>query len=163
MLSLIAQILKVLNSEASPMQVALAVAFGLLAGLLPFGLLTLLILLIVCLFTVNLSTFIATWLVSSGLMLLFGDALEALAWQHAQSPVFLNFLASSEVLQALHLHHTLVLGAFLLGMALFVPVVCLSVFLIKRYRAKVMPTVQKWKIVQAFQATKLAKIYDALG
>lgn len=163
MFSLIANILKVLNSEASPLQVGMGVAFGLLAGLLPFGLLTLFILLLVCLFTINLSTFILTWGLSGGLMLIFGSSLEALTWQYAQSPGLLNLLASSELLQALHLHHTLVLGAFIIGLIIFAPAVYLSMFLIRRYRSRVMPIIQKWKITQVLKATKVAKLYDALS
>ena len=84
MLTLLARILKVLNSEASPWQIGWGIGLGLLAGLLPFGLLTLLILLLVCLLTVNLATFLLVWGLCSGLMFIFGDALESLTWQYAK-------------------------------------------------------------------------------
>jgi uncharacterized protein (TIGR03546 family) len=160
MLTLLAKILRVLNSEASPWQIGWAIGFGVLAGLLPFGLLTLVILLIVCLFTVNLSTFLVVWGLSGGLMLIFGNALETFTWQHAQNPGLLNLLASNETLQLLHLHHTQVLGAFVLGLVLLVPVAWLGVVLVRQYRQRVMVQVQKWKIVQALKATKLVKLYQ---
>ena len=99
MLTLLARILKVLNSEASPWQIGWAIALGLLAGLLPFGLLSLLVLMVVCLFTINLSAFLLVWGLCSGLMFIFGDALEALTWQLAQQPAWLNLLANTETLQ----------------------------------------------------------------
>jgi uncharacterized protein (TIGR03546 family) len=163
MLTLFAKILKVLNSEDSPWQIGWAVGFGVLAGLLPFGLLTIAILLVVCLFTINLSAFLVVWGVCGGLMLIFGDALEALTWQYAQSPAFLELLASTEALQLLHLHHTLVLGAFVLGLLLLLPLGWLTTFLVTQYRVRVMQQVRKWKMVQILKASKLVQIYEKLS
>ena len=162
MLTLFAKILKVLNSEASPWQIGWAIGLGLLAGLLPFGFLTLLILLIVCLFTINLSTFLLVWGVCSGLMFIFGDALEALTWQYAQQPGLLQLLASTETLQLLHLHHTLVLGAFVLGLLLLLPIAWLGSLLVTQYRLRVMSKLQKLRIVQMLNATKLVQLYQKL-
>lgn len=163
MLALVAKILKVLNSESSPWQIGWAIALGLLAGLLPFGALTLVILLIVCLFTVNLSTFVVTWGLSGGLMFFFGPALEAFTWQHAQQPELLRLLAASEFLQLLHLHHTLVLGAFVLGLLLLLPVAWLGVQLVAYYRRHWMARIQTWKVVQILKASKLATLYEKLS
>ena len=163
MLTLFAKILKVLNSEASPWQIGWAIGLGLLAGLLPFGFLTLLILLIVCLFTINLSTFLLVWGVCSGLMFIFGDALEALTWQYAQQPGLLQLLASTETLQLLHLHHTLVLGAFVLGLLLLLPIAWLGSLLVAQYRLRVMSKLQKLRIVQMLNATKLVQLYQKLN
>jgi uncharacterized protein (TIGR03546 family) len=163
MLTLFAKILKVLNSEASPWQIGWAIGLGLLAGLLPFGFLTLLILLIVCLFTINLSTFLLVWGLCSGLMFIFGDALEALTWQYAQQPGLLQLLASTETLQLLHLHHTLVLGAFVLGLLLLLPIAWLGSLLVTQYRLRVMSKLQKLRIVQMLNATKLVQLYQKLN
>lgn len=159
MFTLIAKSLKVLNSEASPWQVGWAIAFGLLAGLLPFGLLTIAVLLIVCFFTINLSMFLLVWGISGGLMIFMGPQLEAFTWQFAQSPALLNLLASSEVLQALHLHHTLVLGAFVIGLAQLLPVAWISCILVKRYRTHLKSRFDKWKIVQVVKTSKLFQLY----
>lgn len=163
MLTLLAKILKVLNSEDSPWQIGWAVGFGVLAGLLPFGLLTLVILLIVCFFTINLSTFLLVWGVCGGLMLIFGEPLEALTWQYAQNPAFLELLASTESLQLLHFHHTLVLGAFLLGLFLLLPLTWLGAFLVTQYRLRLMTQMRKWKVVQMLKASKLVQIYEKLS
>lgn len=163
MLTSLAKILKVLNSEASPWQIGWAIGLGLLAGLLPFGFLTLVILLIVCLFTINLSTFLVVWGLCSGLMFIFGDALEALTWQYAQQPGLLQLLASTETLQLLHLHHTLVLGAFVLGLLLLLPAAWLGAILVKQYRLRLMTRLQQIKIVQMLNATKLFQLYQKLN
>lgn len=163
MLALLAKILKVLNSEASPWQIGWAIGLGLLAGLLPFGFLTLVILLIVCLFTVNLSTFLLVWGLCGGLMLIFGEPLEAFTWQHAQNPGLLNMLASVETLQLFHLHHTLVLGAFVLGILLLLPAAWLGTVLVKQYRLRLMTKVQQLKIMQLLNASKLVQLYQKLN
>jgi uncharacterized protein (TIGR03546 family) len=163
MLTLLAKILKVLNSEASPWQIGWAIGLGLLAGLLPFGFLTLVILLVVCLFTINLSTFLLVWGLCGGLMLIIGDALEALTWQYAQQPGLLKLLASTEVLQLLHLHHTLVLGAFVVGILLLVPVAWLGTVLVKQYRLRIMTKIQQWKIMHVLSASKLIQLYQKLN
>lgn len=163
MLTLFAKILKVLNSEDSPWQVGWAVGLGVLAGLLPFGLLTIAVLMVVCLFTINLSTFLVVWGVCGGLMLIFGDALEALTWQYAQNPAFLELLASAEILQLLHLHHTLVLGAFFLGLFLLLPLGWIAAFLVTQYRQHIMAKMRKWKVVQVLKASKLVQLYEKLN
>ena len=163
MLTLLAKILKVLNSEASPWQIGWAIALGLFVGILPFGLLTLLIVLIVCLLTVNLSTFIVVWGLTEGLMLLFADPLERLTWQYAQNEQLLQLLANTETLQLLHLHHTLTLGAFLLGALLLLPVAWLAKVLVLQYRSRIMTSVQKWKIMQMLKASKLYALYEKMN
>lgn len=163
MLTLVAKILHVLNSEASPWQIGWAIALGLFVGILPFGLLTVLIVLIVCLLTINLSTFIVLWGLTEGLMLLFADPLERLTWQYAQNDNLLQLLATTETLQLLHLHHTLTLGAFLLGALLLIPVAWLSKVLVMQYRSRVMNSVQQWKIMQMLKASKLFTLYEKLN
>jgi uncharacterized protein (TIGR03546 family) len=163
MLTLLARILKVLNSEASPWQIGWAIGLGLLAGLLPFGMLTLLIILLVCLLTINLATFLLVWGLCSGLMLIFADSLETLSWQYAQHPDLLQLLAKNETLQLFHLHHTLVIGAFVLGMLLLLPVAWLGTLLVKQYRGRVMGKLQQWKVVQMLKASKLVQLYERLN
>ena len=163
MLTLLAKMLKVLNSQASPWQIGWAIALSLFVGILPFGLLTLLIVFIVCLLTINLSTFIVVWGLTEGLMLLFADPLERLTWQYAQHDSLLTLLANNETLQLFHLHHTLTLGAFMLGMLLLLPLAWISKMLVQQYRLRIMTNVEKWKIMQMLKASKLFALYEKLN
>lgn len=163
MLTLLAKILKVLNSQVSPWQIGWAIALGLFAGILPFGFLSLLIIIVVCLLTINLSTFILVWGLTEGLMLLLASPLEQLTWRYGQQDSLLNLLASTETLQLLHLHHTLTLGAFVLGALLLLPVAWLSKTLVLQYRSKVMNSVEKWKLTQMLKASKLYALYEKLN
>lgn len=163
MLTTVAKILKVLNSQASPWQIGWAVALGLFCGILPFGPLTLLILLLVCLLTVNLSVYFVVWALTEGLMLLLAQPLEQLTWHYARNDSLLQFLAASETAQFLHLHHTLTLGAFVLGLLLLVPLAWLSQLLVRQYRSRVMSSVEKWKLMQMLKASKLYALYEKLN
>ncbi|MBU1553259.1 MAG: TIGR03546 family protein [Gammaproteobacteria bacterium] len=163
MLTLLAKILKVLNSQASPWQIGWAIALGLFIGILPFGLLTLLLLLLVCLLTINLSVFLLVWGLTEGLMLLLADPLERLTWQYAQNDSLLTLLANTETLQLLHLHHTLTLGAFALGALLLLPVAWLAKVLVQQYRSRVMTTLEQWKVMQMLKASKLYALYEKLN
>ena len=163
MLTILAKILKVLNSQTSAWQLGWAVALGLFIGILPFGLLTLLILLLVCLFTVNLSTFLLVWGLTEGLMLLLATPLENLTWQYAQNDTLLRMLANNETLQLLHLHHTLTLGTFVLGALLLLPIAWVTTLLVQQYRLRVMSNVEKWKITQMLKASKLFNLYQQLN
>ncbi|MEH8016476.1 TIGR03546 family protein [Rheinheimera muenzenbergensis] len=163
MLTLLAKILKVLNSQASPWQIGWALALGLFIGILPFGLLTLLLLLLVCLLTINLSVFLLVWGLTEGLMLLLATPLERLTWQYAQNDSLLALLANTETLQLLHLHHTLTLGAFVLGALLLLPVSWLAKVLVQQYRSRIMNTLEQWKVMQMLKASKLYALYEKLN
>lgn len=163
MLAILAKFLKALNSEASPRQIGWAAGLGLLAGLLPFGLLSIGVLFIACIFTVNLSTFLVVWGLSGSLMLLAGEVVESLAWQYGQQSWLLNALAGSEFLQLLHLHHTQVLGALVLGLILLAPVTWLTAKCVMLYRKRIMTFIQKLKIVQVLKATRFAQIYNKIS
>jgi uncharacterized protein (TIGR03546 family) len=160
MLTLLAKIFSALNSQTSSWQIGWAVALGLFIGILPLGLLTFIILLIVCLFTVNLSIFFVVWGLTEGLMLLLATPLENVTWQLAQNKQLLQVLAQGETLQLLHLHHTLTLGSFILGLILLLPVAWLSSVLVQQYRSRVMSKVEKWKITQMLKASKFFSLYQ---
>ena len=67
MLKMIAKVLKVLNSDADPTQISLALGFALVSGLLPFfSPLSLLVLFVVFLLRVNLSAYFLGTLLFSG-------------------------------------------------------------------------------------------------
>lgn len=163
MLAILAKFLKALNSEASPWQIGWAVGLGLLAGLLPFGLLSIVVLFIACVFTVNLTTFLVVWGLSGSFMLLVGGAVESLTWQYGQLSWLLNALAGSEFLQLLHLHHTQVLGGFILGLILLIPAAWLAAQLVLLYRQKFMASIQKLKVVQVLKASRFAQIYNRIS
>lgn len=167
MLTIIAKLLKLLNSEQSPAQLALAVCFGLAAGLLPgFSLLFVILLVLVCLIRANLTLFLLTWGLFEGVAYLVDPALHALGYNlltaESLQGLWTGF-AQSAFWQLMAFNNTLLLGAAITVLAFWLPVYFLVYVLISQYRGKVKGIIDKLKIVQVIKGSKLFKIYMELG
>jgi uncharacterized protein (TIGR03546 family) len=163
MLSAIAKVLRVLNSETDPGQISLAFCFSMIAGLTPFlSLHNILVLLLILLFRVNLSTFILGLVFFSGVAYLIDpffhwigltvltiSALEGL-W---------TVLYNMTLFRLAKFNNSVMMGSLLFSIALFVPLYLLSNQMIVRYREHVLAWVHKSRIMQAFKATKFYRIY----
>ena len=167
MLKMIAKVLKVLNSDADPSQISLALGFSLVSGLLPFlSPLNLLVLLVVFLLRVNLSAyFLGTALFAGiahlldpllhpiGLALLTAAPLEGL-W---------TVLYNSTLWRIQRFNNSVVMGGLVFGVLCFVPLVLLSNVLVRKYREHVLAWVRKTKLMQAITASKFYDIYSRVS
>ena len=54
-------------------------------------------------------------------------------------------------------------AAFVLGAILLVPLAWLSKLLVQQYRARIMTSIEKWKIMQMLKASKLFALYEKLN
>lgn len=163
MLNAIAKLLKILNSDADPAQISLALSFALLAGLPPtFSLHTIVILLVVFLLRVNLSAFFLGTAFFSGIAYLADPALHriGLAVLTLDS---LNGLwtgmYNSTVWRIMRFNNTVVMGSFIAAFVLFIPLFLVSNILIRSYRENVLAWVRKTRIMQAFFASRLYGVY----
>lgn len=167
MLGILARILKVLNSETAPAQIAAAVLLALFMGLSPLGApLNLLILLLVLVLRVNLSLFLLSlalfsgiaWLLdplaqSLGLALLKANALKGL-WTAMYNTGFWRFMA---------FNNTLVLGQLVIALVLAVPLFFTVTFIVRNYREHIMERVQKSRLMLALKGNRLYSIYQSLN
>ncbi|OUS23536.1 hypothetical protein A9Q98_14850 [Thalassotalea sp. 42_200_T64] len=163
MLTLLAKLLKALNSESSPRQIALAIALAMIIGLTPtLSLHNLLVLLIAFVLRVNLSAFFAAVaafsLLGLGLSAIFASVGESLL-THANLSEFWQGLYQFELLKLAHFHHTLTLGAFFCALISFIPMLFLSQYLVIRYRHHLKTFTERFKIVQALKASKFYRLY----
>ena len=163
MLASLLKVIKILNSEASPWQIGWALALGVLTGLLPFGFLTLIILFVACIISINLSIFFLSWGLAALASFALSSPIEAITWQYAQAPGFLQFLANTEILQVLHLHHTSVLGSFILGLLLMLPLAWFGAFFVSVYRKRLRDTFLKLRIVQVGKASRIFQLYQRIS
>jgi uncharacterized protein (TIGR03546 family) len=167
MLTMIAKLLKILNSEAEPMQISLAISLSMISGFLPFlSPLNLVILLIVFVLRVNLSAyFLGTALFSGvayildplfhsiGLAVLTSGALEGL-W---------TSLYNSTVWRIQRFNNSVVMGGILFAFLCFFPTVLLVNMLIRKYRDHALAWVKKTRLMQFFLASKLYSIYEKIS
>lgn len=167
MIAMLAKLLKALNSDSAPGQIALAFALALIPGLTPlFSLHNVLILLIACIVRINFGAFILATLFFSGLAYLIDPAAVSIGeflLTDASYQAFWTGLYQSDFWRATSFNNTLVLGSFVVAMLAFIPVLLLSRWLISVYRHKFMIWVDKLKITKLLKASKFYKVYQALA
>jgi uncharacterized protein (TIGR03546 family) len=164
MLRAIARLLSALNSETEPGQISLAFCFAMIAGLTPFfSLHNLLVLLVVLLLRVNLSTFILGLGLFSGIAYLLDPLFDGIGLAVLTAGALeglLTALYNTTLFRLEKFNNSIVMGSLLFSVVLFVPLYFISNQMIVRYREHVLAWVQKSRIMQAFKATKLYRLYS---
>jgi len=167
MLSLLADLLKALNSESEPGQISLAVALSAIVAFTPFlSLHNLLILLIVLVVRTNLSGFLVGYVLFSMLSFFIDPWSIRLGESLLANPGLMDTWVSlyqSEFWRMTAFNHTLTLGGLVIGIAAFSPIYLLCNVLIRQYRERFMAWFLKLKVVQTLQATKFFSIYQSLA
>jgi len=167
MLTMIARLLKVLNSETEPWQISLALCFAMIAGFTPlFSLHNLFILLIVLIIRVNISSFILGLIFFSGITYLL-DALFHLIGFKVLTVKSLETLWTSlyniTFFRLEKLNNSVVMGSLLFSFILFIPTFIFLKLAIIKYRSNLLEWVQKSRIIQALKASKLYTAYQAVS
>jgi len=167
MLTLFAKLLHALNSDSSIRQIALAIALGFIVGLSP--LLTLhniIIIFFVLLIRVHLGSFILAVGFFSGVSYLLSPVIvqvgESILTQPALTDIFTTLYQSS-LFKLAHWHHTYILGAFVLGTVLCMPIYFFSKIIIEKYRMHIMSFFERFRIVQALKASKFYRLYTSFA
>ncbi|OUS41135.1 TIGR03546 family protein [Oleispira antarctica] len=167
MIAMLANLLKALNSDSAPGQVALAFALGLITGLTPlFSLHNVLIIFIACIVRINFGAFLLATAFFSGLAYLLDPAAIALGESLLTNSDYQEFwtgLYQNELLRVSGFNNTLVMGSLVIALIAFIPVLLLSRWLILAYRDRLMVWVDKLKITKLLKASKFYKAYQALA
>jgi len=167
MIAMLANLLKALNSDSAPGQVALAFALGLITGLTPlFSLHNVLIIFIACIVRINFGAFLLATAFFSGLAYLLDPAAIALGESLLTNSDYQEFwtgLYQNELLRVSGFNNTLVMGSLVIALIAFTPVLLLSRWLILAYRDRLMVWVDKLKITKLLKASKFYKAYQALA
>jgi uncharacterized protein (TIGR03546 family) len=167
MLRMIANLLKILNSEADPSQISLALGFALISGLLPFlSPLSLLVLFIVFILRVNLSAYLLGAAFFSGLAYLLDPLLHRVGLALLTAPPLEGLwtaLYNSTLWRIQHFNNSVVMGGLAFGILCFVPLVLLMNALVRRYREHVLAWVKKTRLMQAFTASKFYEMYTKVS
>lgn len=167
MITLLAKLLKALNSETNPSQIALAFALAMIVGLTPFwSLHNALVLLIACLVRIHFGSFLLgiavfgmfAWLLDSLLLyvgetLLLASSLEAFWTTLYQSPFW----------RVSGFNHTATLGGLVVSLIAFVPMFFLCRLLVIQYRVRLLVWIDKLKITKMLKATKFFSLYQRLA
>jgi uncharacterized protein (TIGR03546 family) len=140
MLRAILKLLHVLNSEAEPGQISLALAFALITGLTPlWSLHNLAVLLLALVLRVNLSAFLLGTVFFSGLAYLLDPFFHRLGLAILTAPSLegvLTVLYNSTLWRIERFNNSIVMGSLLVSLALFVSTVLALNWAIRQYRAR---------------------------
>lgn len=176
--TIIARLIAALNANRRPGEVAAGIAMGVLLALMPTGnLLWVLLLILSAFLRINLGIEIVTILVFSPLSPLADPLLHRLGLAILTNPNLESFFASLYQLPLLpftRFNNTVVLGSFIAGIVLWLPVFFLGRVLVGVYRTKIHPAIANSKIVKAFEKVpivskitglvrKFSRIYGAVA
>lgn len=165
LLKILKGLISALHSDVSPNQVAGGAALGSIIGLTPFNTLhNYLVFFLIFVLRVNIgAAFLA--IAVFGVLGLFldpiSDRIGYLLLVNAQGLTGLwTWLYNLPIVPFTRFNNTVVLGSFVLSLALLAPVFFLSKRLIVYYRANWRAKVEQWKIVKLFKLTAIFNIYD---
>lgn len=165
MLTILAKLLKVLNSEQSPSQIAAAISLAAIIGLTPlFSLHNLVVLLIVLFFRVNLTTFLVAWPLFTLLGLLISPLSESVGLavlQHeALVPIWESFY-NTLVGRWSNFYYTGVMGSLIISIIFAVLMFPIFILLIKKYRSQWMQKLESFHVVKLIKATSFWNTYQS--
>ncbi|WP_057832393.1 DUF2062 domain-containing protein [Colwellia sp. TT2012] len=167
MLTLLAKLFHALNSDSSIRQIALAIALGFVVGLSPILTLhNIVIIFFVLLIRVHLGSFILAVGLFSGMSYILSPVIVLVGESLLTHPALTDFFTSLyqlSLFKLAHWHHTYILGAFVLGLVLCVPVYFISKVLIEKYRLHIMTFFEKFRIVQTLKASKFYRLYSSFS
>jgi uncharacterized protein (TIGR03546 family) len=167
LLKLLANIIKILQSEISPSQIAGGVVLGMILGLTPLmNLHNLVVILIVILVAVNFSMVMLSFGIFSGLAYLFDPLFHNLGYYllvdvPSLKPLWTG-VVNSPVLALTNLNNTVVLGSLLISLVLTVPFYFATKKFVVFYRQHLTEKVQKLKISRIVKGSKIYGLYQKL-
>lgn len=167
MIWLLRKLILLFSSETSSRQLAAGIAFGLALGLIPVdSLFFWFFLLLALILRVNLSLTIGFMAIGKLLWLPLGSILLYIGATvlNAEFPRgFFTALNNTPVLAVSGFDRPSVMGGVLFGVFVGVAVFPLSVYMINKYRAKILPRLEKLWIVKVFKGSVLYRFYSWLA
>lgn len=159
MITQIIKFLRVLGSEASPMQISIGIALAMIVGFTPMlSLHNFLVIFVLLTFRVNLAAFLLAWALFSGLAYLFDPMFHqigASVLQNESLQATWTTMYNSVFWRVANFNNTVLMGSLVVSLLAFLPMVLICNILIKRYRTHVQAFLNNSKIVRYLQSSKL--------
>ncbi len=163
LIKLIKKLLKALNANAAPSEIALGIVLGSIIGLTPsFALHNLIVIILIVILKVNVSAAVF----SSMLFAVIGYGMDPIA-DIIGSKLLLNpglaglwtSLYNIPVIPLTRFNNTVVLGSLIISIVMIIPLYIFSIKFVVIYREKLRDKIEKLKIVKLLKASKIYKIY----
>ena len=161
------KLLKVLNGDADPAQIAGGLVLGMLIGLTPLmSLHNLLVLFFICILRINISALLLSFAFFSGLAYLLDPAFIRVGETVLTNPSLASAwttLYQQDIWRLAHFNHTLTMGSLLISLILLLPLFFISKIVIIKYRERILAWVMKTRLVQGLKATKWFQRFQRLS
>lgn len=159
MLTQFIKFLRVLGSEASPMQISLAAALAMIIGFTPLmSFHNLIVIFILLSFRINLAAFILSLSLFTVMAYLLDPVFHQLGLQLLQNESLQTVwttMYNSVFWRLTHFNNTIVLGGLAISLLLFFPLVLMLNFLIKQYRSHFLVFCKNSRVARFIQSSKL--------
>ena len=158
--------LRILASEAAPIQISMGIALAMIAGLTPlFSLHNLLVIFVLFAFRINLAAFLLALAFFTGLAYLLDPVFHNVGLfilQYAEMQATWTNMYNSIFWRVAHFNNTIVMGSLVATLLAFIPMVLILNFLIKRYRTHILVYLNNSKIVSWLQSSKLVTRFTSM-
>ena len=166
-IELLAKIIKILRSGATPPQIAGGFILGMILGLTPlWSLHNLVVVIIVILFTVNISAVLFSFLIFSLFAYIFDPLFHNLGYFVLVDIPALKGLWTSlyniPIIALSNFNNTVLMGSLLTSLVLLIPVYFLIKTGVIAYRENIDAKIQKWKIIKAIKGSKIFTWYEKI-
>lgn len=166
MIEPILRIFKALNSDKGPWQLAFAASLGMVIGLTPlWSLHNVFVLLFAFIFRVHLATFFVFWFLFSTIAYLLDPWFHQLGLSLLNNASFESLwtgMYQNDFWLMMHFNHTITLASLLLSLIVFLPFTVLMRLSVNRYRANLLPWVNRIKIVQMLKGSRIFQLYQSI-
>ena len=166
MIRQIVKLLRILNSETAPINISLAICFGMMVGFTQmWSIHNLIILFIVLFFRVNLSAFILGTLVFKSLSFLFNGIFHQIGLALLTADFYKDigtYLYNTTFWKFDRINNTIIVGSMVVSIIGFLPMLFLLNILIKKYRKHVLSYVRKTKIAKAMMSSDIYHYYKII-
>ncbi|MDH5388961.1 MAG: TIGR03546 family protein [Gammaproteobacteria bacterium] len=167
MITQIIKFLRVLASEAAPIQISMGIALAMIVGLTPLlSLHNLLVVFVLLTFRINLAAFLLALGLFSGLAYLLDPLFHSFGvtlLQHESLHAAWTSMYNSTFWRLTHFNNTIVIGSLVSTLLAFIPFVLITNVLIKRYRTHVLVYLQRSKLANWLQSSKLVTRFTSLS
>lgn len=162
------KLIKIIRSAASPSQIAGGFILGMIIGISPsiFTLTNLFWVLLLIILNVNIATAIFSFAIFSGIAYLADPAFHSLGYYLLVDVTFLKnlwtALYNAPLIPYSRFNNTVVLGSFVTGLILMIPLFYGVKFLVVKYREKYEPRLQNWKWMKLLKSSQIYQMYERL-
>ncbi len=164
MLTIFVKLLKALNSEQSPAQLAIAISLAIIMGFTPLiSLHNLLIVLIALWFRVNLTLLIVSYPLFAFIGYLLSPMFESIGLNILQIPSLLPFWGSffnTLFGRWSNFYYAGVMGSFVVGLTVAIIMLPLVKFSVTAYRHKWLAKFEQFKVAKMLKASRFWQLYS---